>query len=95
MNMNHELENLIDQETIVKFCRFQRLRWSDHVERMSNVMIPKVMTVSDPVEATQRQTEEEVAGLRREGLEKGRKGGGLEAFSEGTQPVEEAKSHGM
>lgn len=45
------------------------------------------MTASVPVEATQRQTKEQVAGLRGGGLEQSRKDGGQEASGKGLQAV--------
>jgi hypothetical protein len=44
IKMNHELEELIKHETVVKFCRSQRLRWAGHVERMPEHRTPKIMT---------------------------------------------------
>lgn len=32
--MNHELENLFEQETTVTFCRSQRLEWAGNVNKM-------------------------------------------------------------
>lgn len=55
--MNLELEYQIDHETIVGFCRSQRMRWAGHFEIMHDV------------EAIQRLTKEEVAGLCGDGLE--------------------------
>lgn len=46
--MNQELENLVDHETIAKFCRSQRLRWTGHVNRMPDARTPKVLTVWVP-----------------------------------------------
>ena len=42
--MNHELEALIGQETLTRFCKSQRLRWAGHLERMDKDRAPKIMT---------------------------------------------------
>ncbi|CAG9567643.1 unnamed protein product [Danaus chrysippus] len=44
IRMNHELEALMNRETIVRFIKSQRLRWAGHVERMGKNRAPKIMT---------------------------------------------------
>jgi len=37
---NDELEAIIKGENIVRFIKFQRIRWLGHIERMQGTAIP-------------------------------------------------------
>lgn len=41
--MNHELDQLIHKETLVRFCKSQRLRWAGHLERMDDARAVKTI----------------------------------------------------
>lgn len=62
MKMNHEHENIINHEAILRFCMPQKLRQAGNIERMQDDRTPNVMSAR--VEATQRQIKEEMAGLQ-------------------------------
>ena len=43
IRQNDELEAIIKGEKIVRFIKYQRIRWLGHVERMQEIEIPKKM----------------------------------------------------
>lgn len=44
MKVNNEPKNPKDLETIVLFCGSQKLRWAGHMQKMTDVKTPNVMT---------------------------------------------------
>jgi hypothetical protein len=60
---NDELETIIKGENIVRFIKYQRIRWLGHIERTQNTAIQKIDIVRKAVcNKTNRKTKNEIGG---------------------------------
>ena len=48
LKTNEELEKAINNENIVRYIKYKRLSWLEHVERMTNERVAKIMYIWKP-----------------------------------------------